>query len=112
MNLIIYAICLFAQCCDHPDCAVECVPPTSCEEQEFLSQIDCMNRRLYNSLDCEGKKRALELFPYYEDKNCAVQQAAKEMGQQELFEQREKKTYSQQLEEKSSQEKYNSRFGY
>lgn len=56
-------------------------PPTAKEERLLFLEINAESHRLYNSLDCEGKKRAIELSKAYANKDCAVQEAAIEMGQ-------------------------------
>lgn len=92
-----------------PDC---CITPSGEEECGFLSVLSCESRRLYQSLDCEGKNRAIELALCYEDKDCAVEQAAWEMYQRQQGQYPNLEDYEQRVEDESGQNAYNRRFGY
>lgn len=89
-----------------------CIPPNAKEERELLSHVNCESRRLYHSLDCEGKNKALLLSEHYENKNLAIQEAAKEMAKRQLEEYPNQKTYQKQIQERSGQYLYNNKFGY
>ena len=94
------------------DCEEQaCDPPSELEERNLFAQINCESHRLYNSLDCRGKVRAIELAELYGDKNVAVQIAAEEMSRRQILDYHEKKTFSQQLEKKAGQVPYQRRFG-
>lgn len=90
---------------------MSCEPPTAREERCLFEQICQESHRLYNSLDCRGKVRAIELSKECEDKDCAVQMAAREMSERQMRAYREEKTFSQQLEKKAGQTPYQRRFG-
>jgi len=85
-----------------------------CEEEEcdFLSELSCETRRLYNSLDCEGKNRAIELAICYGNRDCAVEQAAWEMYLRQRRQYPNLEDYEQRVEDESGQNAYNRRFGY
>ncbi|NGX39136.1 MAG: hypothetical protein KR126chlam1_00457 [Chlamydiae bacterium] len=86
----------------------ECSPPSAREEQELFSHLNAEEQGLYNSLDCQGKKRAIALSRQTPDKKAAVQQAAKEMAQR----QRRKPIHpSDKIEKFGGQDKYN-KYGY
>ena len=95
--------------CD--DCC-ECSPPSACEERALLDSVCCENQRLYHSLDCWGKCRAIELSKECESKDCAIEAAAKEMAERKRNEYPNQKTYKKQTQEQSGQNLYNERFGY
>lgn len=86
----------------------ECVLPTAREERDLLPNLNCEGRRLYQSLDCLAKRRALDLAPQMADKNVAVQEAAKEMGRRQLI---EAEPPYLETEEWGGQEGYN-KYGY
>lgn len=90
---------------------MSCEPPTAREERDLFCCICQETLRLYNSLDCRGKVRAIELSKELDDKDCAVQLAAKEMSERQIRAYREDKTFSQQLEKKAGQTPYQRRFG-
>jgi len=92
--------------------AEECVPPTAREERDLFTQINSESRRLYNALDCEGKRRTLELMADYPNKNQAVQDAAKEMAKRRAALYHNRKTYPQRTREEGGQEYYDDRYGY
>lgn len=60
------------------------LPPSSKQEKALLAQVNKESRRLYNSLDVEGKRLAIELFRTFQDKNMAVQAAAMHMAQKRI----------------------------
>lgn len=90
----------------------DCTPPSAREEKDLFSQISVESRRLYNSLDCEGKNRALELSHKYQRKNEAVQEAAKEMGKRQQNCYPYQQNYQKQLEDRSKQDNYDDRYGH
>lgn len=89
-----------------------CTTPCGEEEYDFLAQLSCETRRLYNSLDCVGKNRALELSLCYCDIDCAVEQAAREMYCRQRGEYPNLEGYEERVEDESGQNAYNRRFGY
>lgn len=97
---------------------LECLMPscyqTPCGEEEccLLVQLSPESLRLYNTLDCQGKNRALELSICYCDKDCAVEQAAYEMYCRQRGEYPYLEDYEERIEDESGQNAYNSRFGY
>ncbi len=106
-------VCLQTALFSSPSCENPSPTPPSEEEQNLLfSQINSESRRLYNSLDCEGKKRAVELSPQFRDKNRAIQQAAKEMAVRQRAEFPNQDTYQKQEDDLSGQDEYNNQFGY
>lgn len=99
--------------CDPLDYMVlDCSPPSWECECELLSQISCDSRRLYQSLDCRGKNRAIQLAPCYCDKNEAVAQAACEMAFRQLVQYPNQTEYDEEIEDQTGQTAYNRRFGY
>lgn len=82
------------------------------EECDFISELSCETRRLYNSLDCEGKNRAIELAICYGNIDCAVEQAAWEMYLRQRRQYPNLEDYEQRVEDESGQNAYNRRFGY
>lgn len=100
-------------CDPFQDCQRDfCSPPSLREERELLSGVCCESRRLYFSLDCEGKNKAVILAERFENKNLAIQEAAKEMAKRQLVEYPNQETYQKQIQERSGQYLYNDRFGY
>jgi len=96
-----------------PWCQEECTLPDPCEEESLFASINQESRRLYNSLDCEGKNRAICLSKQYANKNKAVEKAAKEMGRRQLEMQSDFKDYQEQKQQQGGQDYYNNnRFGY
>lgn len=100
--------------CDPLECLMPdyCTTPCSESECEFLEQISCESRRLYNSLDCEGKNRAIEIAHCYCDKDCAVEQAAREMCLRQKGQYPNLEDYEERVEGQAGQNAYNRRFGY
>lgn len=100
--------------CDPLQCLIpeDCSAPCGECECDFLSQISCETRRLYNSLDCEGKNRAMALAHCYSDQDCAVEQAAHEMFLRQKGLYPYLRDYEQDIEEQAGQNAYNRRFGY
>lgn len=89
-----------------------CVVPNPYEEKELFSQVSKSSRQLYNSLDCIGKQRAIELSKVCEDKNCAIEQAAREMSRRQNGEYPFQEDYQRQRELRNGSKPYNRRFGY
>ncbi|NGX26506.1 MAG: hypothetical protein K940chlam6_00430 [Chlamydiae bacterium] len=94
------------------DCRDYCIPPSSKEEYELMTNVNCESKRLYHSLDCWGKNRAIELSKDCENNNIAIQEAAKEMARRQKNEYPNQKDYQQRVQERSGQYLYNERFGY
>ncbi len=97
------------ECCENEQ---QCYLPTAREENWLFSQINSESRRLYNSLDCEGKNRALILSKTFQNKNLAIQEAAKEMGQRQKNEYPNQEDYNEFIEEQAGQDPFRRRFGY
>ncbi|MBS0628780.1 MAG: hypothetical protein JSS30_00980 [Verrucomicrobia bacterium] len=93
-------------------CPEYCTTPCGEEECALLMQISPESRRLYNTLDCEGKNRAIELSICYCDKDCAVEEAAYEMYCRQRGQYPNLEEYEEQIEDESGQNSYNRRFGY
>ena len=90
----------------------QCVLPTAREEKALFNQINCESRRLYNSLDCEGKRRALFLANQFENKNLAVQQAAKEMSLRQREKVLDPYDFDEEINQENGQAPLEKRFGY
>lgn len=90
---------------------MNCEPPSAREERDLFSCLCHESVRLYNSLDCRGKIRAIELSQELDDADCAVQIAAREMGERQMRAFRDEKTFSERLEKKAGQVPYQRRFG-
>lgn len=102
-----------AECDPFQDCQRDfCHPPSLQEERDLLDGVYCESRRLYFSLDCEGKNKAIYLLQLHYDKNMAIQEAAKDMARRQLEEYPNQNTYQKQIQERSGQYLYNDRFGY
>ncbi len=95
-----------------PSIEQDCILPSTEREKELFKALTKENKRLYNSLDCKGKRRALSLSRQLRDKNQAVQQAAKETGTRQKDEYPNQKDFQKQLQERSGQDAYNKRYGY
>lgn len=102
------AYCDPLKCLTPPPCASPCGE----EECSLLVQISWESRRLYNTLDCEGKNRAVELSICYSDKDCAVEHAAYEMYCRQRGEYPSLENYEEEIEDESGQNAYDRRFGY
>jgi len=89
-----------------------CNAPTTQEEQALLSHVRKESKRLYHSLDCEGKNKAIALSKKYPDKNKAIEEAAIDMSHRQREEYPNQKDYQDQLQERSGQDEYDQRFGY
>lgn len=101
---------LLLTCCPHDP---TCSPPSAREERALFSCITEESYRLYNSLDCLGKNRVMELLTEYEDPNCAIQEAARELGQRQLEEYYCTPEYKRRTEESGGQSyEYSDRFGH
>lgn len=94
--------------CDRDFCTI----PNTKEEKQLLKNVCQESRRLYQSLDCEGKNKAIFLANQLEDKDQAIQEAAREMAQRQRLEFPNQDNYSKQTQKKSGQYLYNDRFGY
>ncbi|MDN3507223.1 MAG: hypothetical protein P0S96_08355 [Simkaniaceae bacterium] len=90
----------------------ECEPPSACDERMILDGACCENQRLYHSLDCWGKCRAIELSKECESIDCAIETAAREMACRQRGEYPNQKTYKKRTQEQSNQNLYDERFGY
>ncbi len=89
----------------------DCCPPSEKAENAFVCDIKCESRRLYFSLDCEGKHRAMALAKEMDSKDQAVQTAAKEMAKRRHGAYPNQNTYQRQIEKRGGQEGYDDRFG-
>lgn len=107
--LFLFSPLIGEECCENVE---ECYLPSAREEKWLFAQINAESRRLYNSLDCKGKVRALALSKSFQNKNLAVQEAAKEMGQRQKTEYPNQKTYNEKIEEQAGQDPFRKRFGY
>ncbi|NGX59647.1 MAG: hypothetical protein KR126chlam3_00802 [Chlamydiae bacterium] len=101
--------CAFAEN-DH--CPEYCTLPSAKEEHALICHLCLDCKRLYHSLDCEGKNRAIELAKTCENKSLAIEQAAMEMACRQRDEYPNQKDYKKQIQERSGQNLYSERFGY
>ena len=96
-----------------------CEAPSARDERKLISEINSESRRLYNSLDCEGKNLAIELskrecsgqctqdnYCCFPDKNLAVQEATKKMAKRRAHLDREQRA------KRHGTDEYNGRYGY
>ena len=112
-SLLVGGVADFITYCDPLECltADPCTPPSDEKECELLLQLSCETRRLYHSLDCEGKNRAIALSLRSLDKESAVEQAAREMGRRQWEQYPNQLDYEEQIEDQTGQNAYERRFG-
>ena len=58
-----------------------CTPLTQKEVQPFYAQLDEAHKKIFDSMDCQNQRRALELGMQTKNKNEAVDSAKTEMMQ-------------------------------